>query len=117
MIQVKRIYDRPAAGDGFRVLVERLWPRGMIRERAKVDLWVQDAGASTDLRKWFSHNPEKWEEFKRKYFDELSKKPEVVRLLIDLVREKPIVTFLYAAHDKERNSAVALKMYLNIKDL
>jgi uncharacterized protein YeaO (DUF488 family) len=115
MIRLKRIYDRSAADDGFRVLVERLWPRGMIRERARIDLWVQDAGASTDLRKWFSHNPGKWEEFKRKYFDELSKKPEVVRMIVDLVREKPIITFLYTAHDKEHNSAVVLKMYLHSK--
>ena len=78
---------------------------------------MQEAGASTDLRKWFGHDPEKWEEFKRKYFEELSKKPEVIRLHLDLVREKQVVTFLFAAHDTERNGAVALKMYLNTKDL
>jgi uncharacterized protein YeaO (DUF488 family) len=112
MIRLKRVYDEPAADDGFRLLVERLWPRGMSRERAKIDLWVRDAGADTELRRWFGHDPEKWEEFQRKYFLELSKRPEVIRRLVDLIHEKQRVTFLFAARDEEHNNAVALKKYL-----
>jgi uncharacterized protein YeaO (DUF488 family) len=111
-IQLKRVYDAPAPGDGFRVLVERLWPRGMTKERAKIDLWVKEAGASTELRMWYGHDPSKWEEFRRKYFRELDGHPEVVHLLRELTRTNRIVTFLFAAHDLDRNNAVALKEYL-----
>ncbi len=114
MIRIKRIYDKPDDGDGVRILVERLWPRGMKKERAKIDLWMHDLGASTELRRWFGHDPEKWEEFQEKYFLELSNRPKVIRELIDLIREKPAVTFLYAAHDEEHNNAVALKKYLEL---
>lgn len=112
MIRLKRVYDKPDEEDGFRILVERLWPRGMKKERAKIDLWMHDLGASTELRKWFGHDPEKWEEFQEKYFLELLKSPKVLRQLMDLIREKSVVTFLYAAHDEEHNNAVALKRYL-----
>ena len=112
MIRLKRVYEAPGAGDGYRVLVERLWPRGMVKERAKVDLWLRDAGASTELRKWFGHDPAKWEEFRQKYFNELAKKPEILRELNEVIREKPTVSFLFAAHDREHNNAAALKEYI-----
>jgi len=112
VIRLKRVYDEPAPEDGFRVLVERLWPRGMTKERAQIVLWIREAGASTELRKWFSHDPDKWEEFRQKYFLELSERPEVIRQLVDLINENKVVTFLFAAHDEEHNNAVALKMYL-----
>jgi uncharacterized protein YeaO (DUF488 family) len=114
MIRLKRVYDEPAADDGFRLLVERLWPRGMSRERAKIDLWVREAGADTELRRWFGHDPEKWEEFQRKYFLGLSKKPEVISQLVDVINEKQRVTFLFAARDENHNNAVALKKYLEM---
>jgi len=115
MIRLKRVYHEPEAGDGYRVLVERLWLRGLSKERARIDLGLRDAGASTELRKWFGHEPEKWAEFRTKYFDELAKKPDLIRQLLDLAKEKPVITFLFAAHDEEHNNAVALKKYLEKK--
>lgn len=112
MIRLKRVYREPEPGDGYRVLVERLWPRGLSKERAGIDLWLKEAGASTELRKWFGHDPVRWEEFRMKYFQELSEKPDLIRQLLDLVNEKPVITFLFAAHDEENNNAVALKEYL-----
>ena len=112
MIRLKRVYETPGASDGYRVLVERLWPRGMTRERAKIDLWLRDAGASTGLRKWFGHDPARWEEFRRRYFEELSGKPDLVRALTRIIRENPTVSFLFSAHDEVHNNAVALKEYL-----
>jgi uncharacterized protein YeaO (DUF488 family) len=111
VIRLKRVYDPPSGEDGFRVLVERLWPRGISKERARVDLWVKEAGASTELRKWFGHDPDKWEEFHRKYFDEISQRPEVLRVMRDILRAHHVVTFLFAAHDEEHNNAVALKEF------
>ncbi|OPZ44862.1 MAG: hypothetical protein BWY93_00214 [Euryarchaeota archaeon ADurb.BinA087] len=117
MIRTKRVYDTPDEGDGFRVLVERLWPRGMRKERAAIDLWMRDAGASPALRKWFAHDPAKWEEFEDKYFYELSEKPEVIDQLAGLAREHPVITFLFAAKDEEHNNAVALKQYLDMRGM
>ncbi len=111
-IKLKRAYEPPSKEDGFRVLVERLWPRGISKEKAQIDLWVKDAGASPDLRKWFGHEPEKWDEFQERYFEEIRKKPEVVKTLEDIIREKGTVTFVYAAHDEQHNNAVALKKFL-----
>jgi uncharacterized protein YeaO (DUF488 family) len=111
-IRLKRVYDSPDEDDGFRVLVERLWPRGLTKERAQIDLWVKEAGASTELRKWFGHDPSKWDEFRRRYFVELDGRPQVVRQLSEVTGEHAMVTFLFAAHDQEHNNAVALKEYL-----
>jgi uncharacterized protein YeaO (DUF488 family) len=112
MIGLKRVYDPPEEGDGYRVLVERLWPRGISKERAKIDLWLKDAGASPELRAWFGHDPGKWEEFRRRYFAEIRQRPGVVKALRDLVREKGTVTFVFAARDAEHNNAVALGEFL-----
>jgi uncharacterized protein YeaO (DUF488 family) len=112
-IYLKRAYEPPAPGDGYRVLVERLWPRGLTKERAKLDRWEKDAGASDTLRKWFDHDPEKWEEFRSRYFREIRKRPEVIQELEEILRENPVVTFLFAAHDVERNNAVALREFMN----
>jgi uncharacterized protein YeaO (DUF488 family) len=111
-IRLKRVYAGASGEDGYRVLVERLWPRGMTKERAGIDLWMKEAGASAELRKWFGHDPGKWEEFRRKYEEELKEKPELIRQLAALVRERPAITFLFAAHDESHNNAVALKEYL-----
>ncbi len=106
-------YEPSGEGDGFRILVERLWPRGLSKERAKIDRWVKDAGASTELRKWFGHDPAKWEEFRNRYFAEIGSRPEIVREIREIVHLHPVVTFLYAAHDTEHNNAVALREFMN----
>lgn len=111
MIKLKRAYDQPSPDDGERILVERLWPRGLTKERAKIDLWLKDIAPSTELRKWFGHDPERWEEFRRRYRAELESNPEPV----DLLRRKSrqgTVTFIYAAHDEERNGAVVLREFI-----
>ena len=98
--------------DPNNVLVERLWPRGMSKERARVDLWLKEAGASTALRTWYGHDPEKWEEFRRKYFEEMRARPGVINELREVIRTHDTVTFLFAAHDTEHNNALALKEFL-----
>lgn len=112
-ILLKRVYEPSSPSDGFRVLVERLWPRGLSKERAKIDLWVKDAGASPELRVWFGHDPRKWQEFRNRYFDEIRKRPEVSDQLRSLIRSHHTVTFLFAAHDTEHNNAVALRDFLD----
>jgi uncharacterized protein YeaO (DUF488 family) len=111
-IQLKRVYDPPDAEDGYRILVERLWPRGISKEQAKVDLWLKDAGASTALRIWFGHDPAKWVEFRQKYFKEIRTRPDVIAQLREALRSHERVTFLFAAHDTEHNNALALKEFL-----
>lgn len=108
---VKRVYDPPAKADGCRVLVDRIWPRGLTREAAKVDEWLKDVAPSTALRKWFGHDPDKWKEFLRRYSRELDANPAAVARLRALARGRR-VTLLFAARDSERNNAVALKTYL-----
>jgi uncharacterized protein YeaO (DUF488 family) len=111
-IHLKRIYEPPGTADGYRILVERLWPLGISKEHAKVNLWVKDAGASPGLRTWFGHDPLKWEEFCRKYFEEIRSRPAVIRELVDAIRTHETVTFLFAAHDVDHNNAVALQEFL-----
>lgn len=111
MIRLKRAYDEPAKRDGMRILVERLWPRGVSKDRAAVDLWLKDLAPSTELRKWFRHDPEKWDEFRQLYWSELEQKGDLLVLLKHRTTEGT-VTFVYAAHDEKRNSAVALKEFL-----
>jgi uncharacterized protein YeaO (DUF488 family) len=115
VIIVKRVSEPASGDDGYRVLVERLWPRGITKEKAQVALWLKDAGASTDLRKWFSHDPAKWEVFRRKYFEEMEQKPQVVHTLREILKEHPDVTFVFSAHDEIHNNAVALKEFLERK--
>ncbi|MBX3401030.1 MAG: DUF488 family protein [Gemmataceae bacterium] len=112
MIRLKRAYEEPARKDGLRILVERLWPRGVSKEKAAVDLWLKDLAPSTELRMWYGHDPEKWDEFRKRYKAELAKVGDLLVLLKHRTTEGP-VTFVYAAHDEERNSAVVLKEYLD----
>ena len=112
MIKIKRVYDSPAMEDGFRILVDRLWPRGITKEKASVDLWLREIAPSNDLRKWFSHDPKKWGEFKIKYENELRDKQELLREIRKAEKEKGIVTLLYSARDEEHNNAVALSVIL-----
>ncbi len=111
-IKLKRVYEPAEKEDGYRILVERLWPRGTSKEKAQVDLWVKDAGASTELRTWFGHDPDRWEEFRKKYFEEIRGRPGVAMILKDKLREHGTITLIYAAHDEQHNNAVALKEYL-----
>lgn len=111
MVKIKRIYDEPAQDDGTRVLVDRLWPRGISKERAAIDTWLKDIAPSTNLRVWFGHKPERFEEFKHTYFDELSHNPTVATLE-ELIRKNSNLTLLYAAKSPEINHAVVLQDYL-----
>lgn len=111
LIKLKRVYEEPSAQDGFRILVERLWPRGFTKERARVDLWLKDIAPSTELRKWFGHDPAKWDQFCRRYWAELDQKQDLISLLKQKNKEGT-VTFIYAAQDEEHNGALALKKYV-----
>ncbi len=110
-IKLKRVYDKPEAGDGVRILVERLWPRGLSKEDAKVDIWLKDAAPSTELRKWFSHDQSKWEEFKRRYYRELDRNRDALKQIIEIAGESD-VTFVYGSNEERYNSASALREYL-----
>jgi uncharacterized protein YeaO (DUF488 family) len=111
MIEIERIYNKPKKSKAFRILVDRLWPRGVSTEKAKLDLWLKEIAPSEGLRKWFSHDPAKWAEFKRRYFAELSKKEVQTNLLAEKTKEGDVV-LLYGAKTDEFNNAVALKEYL-----
>lgn len=111
MITIKRVYDPADPNDGRRILVERLWPRGMKKEDAKLDDWLKDVAPSTELRKWFSHDTEKWTEFQKRYRKELDQHPEAWQPILDAAKEGK-VTLLFSSHDAEHNNVVALKKYL-----
>ncbi len=106
-IRLKRVYEQPDTKDGERVLVDRLWPRGLTKEKARVDLWLKEIAPSTELRRWFGHDPAKWTEFKRRYRAELKGNKEQVARLKDEMEKGP-VTLLYGAGDAELNEAVVL---------
>jgi uncharacterized protein YeaO (DUF488 family) len=111
MIKLKRVYEEPLPNDGLRILVDRLWPRGLTKERAAVDLWLKDVAPSTELRKWFGHDPAKWKQFQVRYRKELQEKKDALRLL----KQKSTghtVTLVYGARDEEHNEALVLKKIL-----
>ena len=108
-IKLKRVYEEPSLEDGFRILVDRLWPRGLTKEKAGVDLWLRELGPSTELRHWFAHDPARWDEFRRRYAAELRTKPD---LLAQITQHPGPVTLLFGAKDAEHNQAVALREYL-----
>ena len=116
MIQIKRIYDQPAKTDGFRVLVDRLWPRGVSKEKAAIDEWLKNIAPSPELRKWFDHKPERFEEFSTRYTDELSNNPAVEKIK-NFSDKNHTLTILYGAKDPEVNHAVVLKTFLENYDL
>jgi uncharacterized protein YeaO (DUF488 family) len=111
MIRLKRAYEPPAPDDGRRILVERLWPRGVSKEKARLDLWLKEIAPSRELRKWFGHDPAKWTEFQRRYREELGHRPHEVAQLTKLIREGS-VTFVYGSRDERHNAALVLKDYL-----
>ena len=110
-IKIKRAYENPSDDDGYRILVDRLWPRGISKEKAKVDFWPKELAPSTELRRWYGHDPEKWAEFKSRYFAELDDNPEMVNELLDYVGEGT-VTFIYSSKEQRLNNAIALKEYV-----
>ena len=109
MIKIKRIYEAVDTKDGFRVLVDRLWPRGLSKEKAHVDLWVKEIAPSNELRKWFHHDPWMWDEFVRRYRKELSSKKDLIKQLHELEEKYKTITLLYGARDREHNQAVVLE--------
>jgi uncharacterized protein YeaO (DUF488 family) len=110
-IQLKRVYQAASQEDGYRLLVDRIWPRGLGKEEARIDDWMKEIAPSTTLRKWFGHEPVKWEEFRRRYFAELSDHPELVERLVAIARSGTL-TLVYSARDEEHNNAVALREFL-----
>ncbi len=112
MLKIKRIYELPEKGDGFRVLVDRLWPRGVSKKRAHLDLWLKEIAPSDALRKWFAHDPKRWTGFVAKYRKELSGRKDLLRQIKKLEAEHGTVTLLYSAHDPLHNQAVALLQIL-----
>ncbi len=110
-ISLKRAYETPSRSDGCRILVERLWPRGVSKRDAKIDLWAKEAAPSTELRRWFNHEPAKWAEFKRRYFKELGARQESLEPILEHVRSGQ-VTFVFASRESRFNNAVALKEYV-----
>jgi len=114
VITLKRAYDRISRADGTRFLVERLWPRGLSKAKLHLDAWLKDVGPSTELRKWFGHDPDKWNEFRKRYRRELDSRPDAWQPIMSAARRSP-VTLVYSSHDTEHNNAVALREYLEAK--
>lgn len=113
LVKIKRVYEKSEKGDGIRILVDRLWPRGLSKEKAKIDIWMKDIAPSDSLRKWFGHKEERWEEFKKRYKDELKDKKDLMKKIISLKSG----TLLYAARDAKRNNAAVLLEFLKNVDL
>jgi uncharacterized protein YeaO (DUF488 family) len=111
MIVLKRAYEPASADDGLRILVERLWPRGVTKEKARLDFWLKDVAPSPELREWYGHDPVRWPGFRKRYYAELKTRGDLLALLKYITDERK-VTFVYAASDAERNSALALKEFL-----
>lgn len=114
MVQLKRVYDPISRTDGARFLVERLWPRGLSKERLHLTAWLKEVGPSTELRQWFNHDPQKWSQFRTRYFRELDSQPESWRPILTAAR-RGMVTLVYSSHDEDHNNAVALKDFLEAK--
>ena len=114
MLKLKRAYEPGSRSDGTRVLVERLWPRGLSRKTLRIDAWLKDVGPSTGLRQWFSHDPDKWPRFRSRYFRELDSRPEAWRPIVSAAR-RGTVTLVYSSRDPTHNNAVALKEYLQAR--
>jgi uncharacterized protein YeaO (DUF488 family) len=110
-IKIKRVYEQPDKKDGERILVDRLWPRGLTKEKAGVDLWLKEIAPSTELRKWFDHDPEKWQRFRGRYEAEIRNKDDLITVLKQKAREGTI-TLIYGARDEKHNEALVLKQFL-----
>ncbi|MBZ0198268.1 MAG: DUF488 domain-containing protein [Ignavibacteriaceae bacterium] len=108
-IKIKRVYDEYSPQDGVRIMIDRLYPRGIKKEDAKIDFWIKEIAPSNDLRKWFTHDPKKWTEFKKKYIAELKDKDDLCK---EILSKEKVITLVYAAKDEEHNNAIVLKDYL-----
>jgi uncharacterized protein YeaO (DUF488 family) len=115
MIKIKRIYDELSNDDGYRILIDRLWPRGCTKQQAAVDLWMKDIAPSNELRQWFSHDATRWKEFQKRYKEELKTKKEMIDKILAYEQEKKTITLLYAAKDQIYNNAVVLHAILENK--
>jgi uncharacterized protein YeaO (DUF488 family) len=111
-LKIKRVYEKPDNKDGMRILVDRLWPRGLTKERASIDLWLKDIAPTAKLRKWFGHDPGKWKEFRKRYNEELKKNTDLVEIIKKRLK-KGTVTLVYGAKDEEHNEALVLKKWLD----
>ncbi|GBD25037.1 hypothetical protein HRbin30_00351 [bacterium HR30] len=112
-IRLKRVYEPPEEEDGLRVLVDRLWPRGLNKDKTRIDFWFKEIAPSEELRRWFGHDPARFPLFKKRYEQELRENAAAVGRLLELVRGNPVVTLLYGARDRERNQAVVIREFLN----
>jgi uncharacterized protein YeaO (DUF488 family) len=115
-VRIKRVYDPLEKSDGFRILVDRLWPRGIKKEKAAIDLWEKEIAPSKELRKWFNHDPKKWVEFQKRYAKELAEKQELLTFFKMKIKQEKTVTLLFAAKEVEHNNAIALKKILSCKN-
>ena len=113
MIKIKRIYEKHSPDDGFRILIDRLWPRGVSKDDAHVDVWFKEIAPTDHLRKWFSHDPKKWETFKKKYIKELKENKSSLDKIKDLKKEHKIITLIFSAKDEQHNNAVVLSEFLH----
>jgi len=111
-IKIKRVYEKPSKEDGLRILVDRLWPRGLTKQKAAINVWLKEIAPTTELRKWFAHDPKKWIEFKKKYLQELKENKEQISIIKERLKQGP-VTLVYAARDEEYNEAQVLEELLN----
>jgi len=116
MIRIKRVYEPIQKSDGYRILIDRLWPRGIAKEKAHVDLWLKDIAPSTELRQWFHHDSAKWQEFVKRYKSELAEKSDMIAKIRELEQEHTTVTLLYGARDEQHNQAVVLTHVLGQND-
>ncbi len=112
IIKVKRVYDEPEKADGLRILVDRLWPRGLSKHKAAIDIWMKEISPSTELRKWYGRDPEKWPEFKARYAKELDANKKGVKELMATIYAHPVVTLLYGSRERNLNNATALISYI-----
>lgn len=112
MFKIKRVYEKFEKTDGIRILVDRLWPRGLNKQKAKIDFWMKEISPSNNLRNRFSHRPERWEEFRQRYFKELKSKKELIRQFENLEEKNKMITLVYAAKDEQRNNAIVLLEFL-----
>lgn len=108
-IRMKRVYEPMAVSDGFRVLVDRIWPRGVSRENAHIDLWMRDIAPSNQLRKWYGHELGKWPEFRRRYLDELGRRTDLLQMLADIEHDQKTLTLVFGAHDVDHSHALVLR--------
>lgn len=113
MIKLKRVYEEPSLKDGYRILVDRLWPRGLTKEKAKVDLWLKEIAPSNELRKWYHNNFDQWDEFKKKYKKELGDNKAAFDELKKVIKQNKVVTFVYSSKEEKYNNAAALKEFLD----